>query len=170
MPLFRFPAIRKYAAQRIGHITAQRLGAHHGDRCVKAGLRKHLPHRQAQRLGFGVAASDCRERDHRMGLQLEGEVVRGYLQPKELLDTIRHICRGKDKPIEKLYRRFNEETEDGRNMSNISKLLNEAINSIIENKEESDIDSLFKTGGTSALLSQISGLENFELICFLVVK
>ncbi len=103
-------------------------------------------------------------------ITLEGEVVRGYLQPKELLDTIRHICRGKDKPIEKLYRRFNEETEDGRNMSNISKLLNEAINSIIENKEESDIDSLFKTGGTSALLSQISGLENFELICFLVVK
>ena len=37
-------------------------------------------------------------------------------------------------------------------------------------KEENDIDSLFKSGGTSALLSQVSGLADFELICFLVVR
>ena len=55
-------------------------------------------------------------------------------------------------------------------MSVISELLSEAINSIIDVKEENDIDSLFKSGGTSALLSQVSGLDDFELICFLVVK
>ena len=55
-------------------------------------------------------------------------------------------------------------------MSKISKLLNDAINSIIHVKEESDIDSLFSAGGTSALLSEISGLDDFELICFLVVE
>lgn len=80
------------------------------------------------------------------------------------------MCRGKDKPIEELYHRFNEETQDGRDMSEISELLSEAINSIIDVKEENDIDSLFKSGGTSALLSQVSGLDDFELICFLVVK
>ena len=69
-----------------------------------------------------------------------------------------------------LCRVFNEETDDGRNMSAVSELLSEAINSIIDVKEESDIDSLFKTGGTSALLSAVSGLDDFELICFLVVK
>ena len=41
---------------------------------------------------------------------------------------------------------------------------------IIDVKEESDIDSLFKTGGTSALLSAESGLDDFELIWFVVVK
>jgi len=41
---------------------------------------------------------------------------------------------------------------------------------IIDVKEENDIDSLFKSGGTSALLSAVSGLDDFELICFLVVK
>ena len=51
-----------------------------------------------------------------------------------------------------------------------SELLSEAINSIIDAKEENDIDSLFKSGGTSALLSAVSGLDDFELICFLVVK
>ena len=100
----------------------------------------------------------------------EGEVVCDYLQPKKLLDIMRYVCRGKDKPIEELYHRFNEETQDGRDMSEISELLSEAINSIIDVKEENDIDSLFKSGGTSALLSQVSGLDDFELICFLVVK
>ena len=67
-------------------------------------------------------------------------------------------------------RNINEETDDGRNMQEVSELLNDAINSIIDVKEESDIDSLFSAGGTSALMSEINGLDDFELICFLVVK
>ena len=55
-------------------------------------------------------------------------------------------------------------------MTEMSELLSEAINSIIDCKEESDIDSLFSSGGTSALMSAVSGLDDFELICFLVVK
>ncbi len=100
----------------------------------------------------------------------DGEVVCDYLNPKKMLDTIRLLCRGKDEPIMSLCKRFNEETDDGRDMSEISELLSEAINSIIDVKEENDIDSLFKSGGTSALLSAVSGLDDFELICFLVVK
>ena len=65
---------------------------------------------------------------------------------------------------------FNEETEDGRRMGAVSELLSDAINSIIDVKEENDIDSLFKSGGTTALMSAVSGLDDFELICFLVVK
>lgn len=100
----------------------------------------------------------------------EGEIVCDYLNPKKLLDTMRLLCRGKSEPIMALCRKFNEETDDGRNMSEVSELLSEAINSIMDAKEESDIDSLFKSGGTTALLSTISGLDDFELICFLVVK
>lgn len=101
---------------------------------------------------------------------IEGEVICDYLNPKEMLDDIRLLCRGKKEPIEDLYRRFNEETDDGRNMTEMSELLSEAINSVIDSKEESDIDSLFTAGGTSALMSTVSGLDDFELICFLVVK
>lgn len=100
----------------------------------------------------------------------EGEVVCDYLNPKKLLDTVRLLCRGKDRPQMALCRRFNAETDDGRNMGEVSELLSEAIHSIIDVKEETDIDSLFKRGGTTALLSAVSGLEDFELICFLVVK
>ena len=100
----------------------------------------------------------------------DGEIVCDYLNPKKLLDTMRLLCRGKSEPVMELFRAFNEETDDGRNMGAVSELLSEAINSIIDVKEESDIDSLFKTGGTSALISAVSGLDDFELICFLVVK
>ena len=100
----------------------------------------------------------------------DDEIICDYLNPKKLLDTIRLLCRGKYKPIVSLCRQFNDETDDGRNMTEISELLNDAIASIIDTKEESDIDSLFSGGGTSALMSEISGLDDFELICFLVVK
>lgn len=100
----------------------------------------------------------------------DGEVICDYLNPKKMLDDIRLLCRGKKEPIKELCQRFNEETDDGRDMSELSELLSEAINSIIDCKEESDIDSLFSAGGTSALMSAVSGLDDFELICFLVVK
>ena len=101
---------------------------------------------------------------------VDGEIICDYLNPKKLLDDMRLLCRGKAEPIKKVYQRFNEETDDGRNMAEMSELLSEAINSIIDVKEESDIDSLFKSGGTSALMSAVSGLDDFELVCFLVVK
>lgn len=100
----------------------------------------------------------------------EGEIICDYLNPKKLLDTMRLLCRGKSEPCAELYKQFNKETDDGRDMKEVSELLNEAINSIIDAKEESDIDSLFQSGGTSALLNAVSGLDDFELICFLVVK
>lgn len=100
----------------------------------------------------------------------DSKVICDYLSPKKTLDDIRLLCRGKKEPIKELCRRFNEETDDGRNMSEMSELLSEAINSIIDCKEENDIDSLFSAGGTSALMSAVSGLDDFELICFLVVK
>lgn len=99
-----------------------------------------------------------------------GDVICDFLNPKKMLDEIRLLCRGKKSPVKDLCKRFNEETNDGRNMSEISALLSQSIGSIIEVKEENDIDSLFTVGGTSALVSEVSGLDDFELICFLVVK
>ena len=103
-------------------------------------------------------------------IRMDGKIICDYLNPKKLLDDVRLLCRGKTKPIPERYERFNRETDDGRKMTKLSELLSEAINSIIDVKEESDIDSLFSAGGTSALMSQVSGLDDFELICFLVVK
>ena len=101
---------------------------------------------------------------------MDREIICDYLNPKQLLDDIRLLCRGKQEPILELCQTFNEETNDGKDMQELSNLLRETIYSIIDTKEESDIDSLFTAGGTSALISVVSGLDDFELISFLVVK
>lgn len=98
-----------------------------------------------------------------------GEVICDYLNPKQLLDDIRKLCRGQAEPIHDICAKFNALTDDGKNMSAMSDLLTKAISSIIAEKEISDIDSLFVEGGTTALLNEIKGLEDFELISFFVV-
>ena len=103
-------------------------------------------------------------------LDEEGLTVHDHLSPKETLDAMRQLCRGKSEPIEGLCREMNAETDDGRNMAVYSDLLKDAVLSIVDAKEDSDLDSLFRAGGTSALLSQVSGLDDFQLICFLVVR
>ena len=100
----------------------------------------------------------------------DGKVVCDHLSPKEMLDKVRFLCKGKTEPIPELYKQFNKETRDGRNMTEFSKLLGDAIASIVEVKEESDIDSFLSGGKVSFLSNEIKGLDDFELICFLVVK
>ena len=87
-----------------------------------------------------------------------------------MLDKMRYLCKGDKEPISDLCRRFNKETKDGRDMRALSALLGKAIASIIEVKEESDIDSFLGGKQVSFIDMEIKGLDDFELICFLVVK
>ena len=103
-------------------------------------------------------------------LKDNGEIVCNHLQPKDLLDKLRLACKGKSVVDKGICQRFNKKTKDGRDMRQYSKLLGDAISSIINVKEESDIDSLFSDGGTTVLENEIKGLNDFELICFLVVE
>ncbi|CAK7034781.1 MAG: RNA polymerase-associated protein RapA [Desulfovibrio sp.] len=103
-------------------------------------------------------------------IDMEGNVMRSHLAPKNVLDAIRLLCKGKAEPDMPLCRAFNKETKDGKDMRAYSSLLGQAISSMMEAKAESDIDSLFRGGGTTALVNPIHGLDDFELICFLVVR
>ncbi len=100
----------------------------------------------------------------------DGEVICNYLQPKSLLDLMRKLGKQNPEPNSELCKIFNQETQDGKNMGKYSKLLEETICSIIDVKDESDFESLFSTGESSYMKNTISGLDDFELICFLVVK
>lgn len=99
-----------------------------------------------------------------------GEVFVDHLNPKLLLDKMRLVCKDKDEPNRSLVASFNAETENGKKMDKYSKLLSDSIRSIVTIKDEKDIASLFKAGGTTALTNPISGLDDFELINFLVIK
>lgn len=100
----------------------------------------------------------------------EGEVIHDHTEVKRLLDLARTCCKGQDKPMIEVCQRFNQETADGRRMQTYSDLLGKAIRSMIEVKEEKDLHSLFTGGKTTALTDTISGLDDFELISFLVIQ
>jgi hypothetical protein len=100
----------------------------------------------------------------------DGEVLVDHLHPKDLLDKMRLLCKPMTKPDVKLCSAFNKETRDGLRMSKYSELLGKAIESIVTKKEESDIDSFLDGYVVELFEERITGLDDFELICFLVIK
>ena len=100
----------------------------------------------------------------------DGEVLVDHLHPKDLLDKMRLLCKPMTKPDVKLCSAFNKETHDGLRMGKYSDLLSKAINSIISVKEQSDVDSFLEGFAGELFEEHYVGLDDFELICFLVVK
>lgn len=99
-----------------------------------------------------------------------GTVICDHLSPKKLLDKMRYACKDKTEPDMTLCKQFNKETRDGKNMRHYSDLLQSAIESIITVKEESDIDYFLNGVQGNLFSNEIRGLDDFELITFLVIK
>ncbi len=100
----------------------------------------------------------------------DGQVAVNHLQPKDLLDKLRLLSKGYDTPDADLVAKFNAETDNGKNMTSYTDMLTAAIQSIITVKNEKDIDSIFRIGETTLLNNDVSGLDDFELINFMVIK
>lgn len=120
--------------------------------------------------GVNIDRSNLLHPFYMVYLSHTGTDICDHLSLKKLLDKMRYACKDKTEPDKTLCKQFNKETRDGKNMRHYSDLLQSAIESIITVKEESDIESLFSVGETSALTYNIKGLDDFELICFLVIK
>ena len=99
----------------------------------------------------------------------DGNVVADHTQVKYLLDLIRAGCRSHDEPVAEVTRVFNALTSEGVDMGHYSELLTAAIRSMITGTEEQDLDRLFTGGQTTALAQSINGLDDFELVAFLVI-
>ena len=100
----------------------------------------------------------------------DGEVQVDHLHPKDLLDKMRLICKSATSPDITLCRDFNKETRDGLRMGKYSELLGKTIKSIVSVKEQSDMDSFLEGFVGELFEERVSGLDDFELICFLVIK
>ena len=100
----------------------------------------------------------------------DGGIVCDHLSPKRMLDLMRFGCRGNDVPCPDLCKGFNDDTRDGKDMRKVSELLSSSIDTIIERKEQSDLDSFLSGTDMSFSGPGIRGLDDFELICFLVVR
>jgi len=100
----------------------------------------------------------------------DGEIVADHTEVKRLLDLTRSCCKNQTSPIANVCALFNSATQDGHNMEPYSNLLSDAIRSMVDVKEEKDLDSLFSSGETTALVNSIQGLDDFELLAFIVIQ
>lgn len=120
--------------------------------------------------GVNIDRSNLLHPFYMVYLSHTGTVICDHLSPKKLLDKMRYACKDKTEPDKMLCKQFNKETRDGKNMRHYSDLLQSAIESIITVKEESDIDDFLNGVQGNLFTSEIRGLDDFELICFLVIK
>lgn len=120
--------------------------------------------------GVNIDRSNLLHPFYMVYLSHTGKVICDHLSPKKLLDKMRYACKDKTVPDKALCKQFNKETRDGKNMRHYSNLLQSAIESIITVKEESDIDDFLNGVQGNLFANEIRGLDDFELICFLVIK
>ena len=120
--------------------------------------------------GVNIDRSNLLHPFYMVYLSHTGTVICDHLSPKKLLDKMRYACKDKTEPDKILCKQFNKETRDGKNVRHYSDLLQSAIESIITVKEESDIDDFLNGVQGNLFANEIRGLDDFELICFLVIK
>ena len=103
-------------------------------------------------------------------LKENGDVLVDHTDPKYILDILRTTCKHQLEPLMDLCAQMNRETNDGYKMDKYSLLLQEAIKTIVKKEEQNDLASIFKKGSNALFGNSVSGLDDFELITFVVVK
>lgn len=98
-----------------------------------------------------------------------GDIHITNTSPKRVLDIYKVLCQGKNETIEPLIRAFNKETKNGAIMKRYTDLLEKAVFDIKGVVEKKGVQSMFRIGAATLFESTITGLNDFELISFLVV-
>ena len=100
----------------------------------------------------------------------DGKILHGHLNAKDCLDVMRKLCKGKDTYNLRLCRAYNRLTHDGRDMRHASDLLRDAVRSIMDQDDAIAADSFFTESMGDFLDKSVKGLDDFELVCFLVIR
>ena len=99
----------------------------------------------------------------------DGTVVLPYPQVKQLLDRLKRISLGRDMPDSTAIARLSAMTASGDDMQSVTELLGAAMRSVIGKAEERAVNSLFTPGGTQVFPEDTIGVDDFEVLAYLVV-
>jgi hypothetical protein len=100
----------------------------------------------------------------------DGTVLLPFTQAKQLLDRLKRLCLGRDLPDAGACARFDFATRQGRDMRVVQEQLAKAVASIAGKQEERAVASLFTPGGTHALRGEFQGINDFEVVAYLVIQ
>jgi SNF2 family DNA or RNA helicase len=99
----------------------------------------------------------------------DGAVLLPFPQAKRILDRLKRVCVGRDLPDAAACDRFDKATRQGEDMQHSQRLLAAAVSSVVGKTEERAVASLFTAGGTHALKGEFAGINDFEVVAFLVI-
>ena len=99
----------------------------------------------------------------------DGSVLLSYTQAKQVLDRLKRLCISRDLSDPQICARYDKITKDGKEMSSAQELLAKAVVSVAGKKEEHAVASLFTPGGTHAMKGEFQGINDFEVIAFVVI-
>jgi len=100
----------------------------------------------------------------------DGEVKHHFMQAKRIMDTLKKQGLGHKHPDKGAVESFNQKTSNGKDMSHYRSLLEKAITSINGKAEEKGVESLFSRGGTTLTQDSFSGIEDFEVVSYMVIQ
>lgn len=95
-----------------------------------------------------------------------------FAQPKQILDIYRLLCSNQNQVYEKLCNIFNQETENGYNMTQYNQLLESAVRDITQ-KFSIRSHKQLQTSRSAKLISsqkKAKSTQDFELITWLIIK
>jgi hypothetical protein len=102
----------------------------------------------------------------------DGTVKYNYAQSKSILEVFRLVCQNQDKAFELLCDLFNNETQNGSDMSKYNQLLKSAtteIAKLFDKKSNAQVMNS-RNGLFTPIENRITETDNFELITWLVIK
>ncbi len=100
----------------------------------------------------------------------DGEVDLNFVQSKRIMDVLKKHGHGKHVPDAEAVARMDAFTKNSKDMSHYRNLLEIAVGSIIGKSEEKGVESLFSRGGTNLTKDSFQGMEDFEVISYMVVN
>jgi hypothetical protein len=98
-----------------------------------------------------------------------GEVILPYTHAKQILDRLKRLCLGRDMSDPVACHRFDRLTRDGSDMAAAQAQLASAVASIVGKGEERALASLFAPGGTHAMKGEFAGMDDFEVLAYVIV-
>ena len=98
-----------------------------------------------------------------------GEVVLNFTHAKKALDVFKRLALGQAEPDADAVARFDAATKNATDMTHFQNLLSKAVSAITGKAEEKGIESLFQRGGTAISKQSFQGMDDFEVVAFLVI-
>ncbi len=99
----------------------------------------------------------------------DGTVHQSYTQVKPLLDRLKRMAMGRDIYDQMAAKRLDKATRNGANMGHYQELLAAAVASLVGKSTERAVASLFTPGGTHVLEGEFRGINDLEVVAYLVL-